>query len=394
MSKIREALVREYMKSFNHLFEIAVSDETILSSLQDASKRKKDRENVKRILENQEKYIKKFREWLLNGDYKPLKHVATVINDGFLLKKRVIIQPYFFPEQWVQHVVVKTLQPIFMRGMYDFTCGSIPCRGIHHGKKYLEKFIRNNKSEIKYVLKLDIRHFYESVNIDLLKARFKSIIHDERMLNLIFFVLDSNSAQFNGETIQQGLPIGFYTSQWFANWFLQPFDHFVKENLKIKCYVRYMDDIVIFGRNKKELHQKFEKIKEYLAGMDLTVKDNYQIFRFDYIDKNGKRRGRFIDFMGFKFYRDKTTIRGKIFIRAVRKARKIKSKKNPTWYDASQILSYTGWFKKTSTYKAYQKYIVQNVNLEACKDLIRHKDKKGGKRANKMDKGGKPNKTG
>ncbi len=378
------------MKSFNHLFEVATSDEIIYSSLMDASKRKKDRPNVQKILLNKEKYIKKFREWLLKGDYQPIKHIATVINDGFLLKKRVVIQPYFYPEQWAQHVVVKTLQPMFMHGMYEFSCGSVPNRGIHHGKRHLEKFIRNNKSEIKYVLKLDIRHFYESVDIDLLKTRFKESIHDERMLNLIFFILDSNSAVLGDTEIKEGLLIGFYTSQWFANWFLQPFDHYVKEKLKVKCYVRYMDDIVIFGRNKKELHLKLEQIKQYLAGMKLTVKDNYQVFRFDYIDRNGKRRGRFIDFMGFKFYRDKTTIRGKIFVRALRKARKIKAKSNPTWYDASQILSYTGWFKYTDTYNAYQKYIIQNVNIEACKDLIRRKDKKGGKSANKLEKGGKP----
>lgn len=378
------------MKSYKHLFEIATSDEIIFSSLMDASKRKKDRPNVQKVLANQEKYIKKFREWLLSGNYEPIRHVATVINDGFLLKKRVVIQPYFYPEQWAQHIVVKTLQLMFMHGMYEFSCGSIPNRGIHHGKKHLEKFIKNNKAEIKYVLKLDIKHFYESVNIDLLKARFKESIHDEKMLKLIFFVLDSNLAVLDGEEFGKGLPIGFYTSQWFANWFLQPFDHYIKEQLKVKCYVRYMDDIVIFGRNKKELHLKLLQIQQYLAKMDLTVKENWQIFRFDYIDKQGNRRGRFIDFMGFKFYRDKTTIRGKIFIRAVRKARRIKAKANPTWYDASQILSYTGWFKHTDTYNAFQKYIVENVNLEVCKDIVRHKSKKGGKDANRMEKGRKP----
>lgn len=379
------------MKTYNNLFEIATSDEIILSSLMSASKSKRQRPVVKKILERQEKYFKKFKEWLLAGNYEPIQHVATKINDGFLLKKRIVIQPYFYPEQWVQHIVVKTLQPIFMRGMYEWSCGSIPNRGIHHGKRHLEKFIRNNKSEIKYVLKLDIRHFYESINIDMLKERFKKIIRDEKMLKLIFFVLDSNSAMLDKEIIQKGLPIGFYTSQWFANWFLQPFDHFVKEELKVKCYVRYMDDIVIFGKNKKELHNKLNRIKEFLAEMDLSVKDNYQVFRFDYIDRNGKRRGRFIDFMGFKFYRDKTTIRGKIFVRALRKARRIKAKSNPTWYDANQILSYTGWFKRTDTFNAYQKYILHNVNIELCKNLIRHKDNKGGKHANIMEKSGKQN---
>lgn len=364
------------MKSYNHLFEIAISDDIILSSLSGASKGKRDRQEVKRIFDNLEKYIKKYRDWLLKGEYTPIRHKAVNINDGFLLKKRVVMQPYFYPELWTQYIIVKTLLPMFLKGMYDYTCGSIPGRGIHYGKKYLEKFIRNNKAEIKYVLKLDIHHFYQSINIEMLKAKLKKHIHDERMLKLIYFILDSNSAEINGEIIGEGLPLGFYTSQWFANWYLQGFDHFVKEELKAKCYVRYMDDMVIFGRNKKELHKNFEKIKEYLKTLDLEVKSNYQVFRFDYIDKNGKRRGRPIDFMGFKFYRDKTTIRGKIFIRAIRKARKIKNKARMTWYDACQILSYMGWFKNSDTYKAYKKYIEPNVSIKLCKKMISNHSKK------------------
>ena len=382
------------MKSYKHLFEIAVSDEVIASSLKKASARKKERYTVKKILNNVEYYTKKFKQWLLDGDYKPIMHIATEINDGFLLKKRIVIQPYFYPEQWAQHVVVETLKPMFMRGMYDFSCGSIPKRGIHHGKKYLEKFIRENKSEIKYVLKLDIRHFYESINTDLLKARFKEAIHDEKMLKLVYFVIDSNKAELKGNVYTEGLPIGFYTSQWFANWFLQPFDHYIKEQLKVKCYVRYMDDIVIFGRNKKELHKVFDEIEKYLNNIDLTIKKNYQIFRFDYIDRNGQRRGRFIDFMGFKFYRDKTTIRSKIFIRALRKARKMCNKDAPSWYDACQIMSYKGWFETTDTYIAFIKYIKCNVNFELCKKLIRNRYKnKGGTNDNKREKGRKQRKT-
>lgn len=364
------------MKSYNHLFEIAISDDIILSSLSGASKGKRNRPEVDKIFKNLDKYVKKYRDWLIKGEYTPIKHNAVEINDGFLLKKRIVIQPYFYPEQWTQHVVVKTLQPIFYKGMYEYSCGSIPGRGVHYGKKYIEKFIRKNKAEIKYVLKLDIKHFYQNININILKDKLRKTIHDEKMLKLIFFVLDSNSAELNGEEFREGLPIGFYTSQWFANWFLQDFDHFVKEELKAKCYVRYMDDIVIFGRNKKELHKNFERIKDYLASIDLEVKSNYQIFRFDYIDKKGNRRGRPIDFMGFKFYRDKTTIRAKIFLRAIRKARKMGSKKQITWYDSCQLLSYMGWFKATNTYKAFKKYIEPNVKIKLCKKLISNHFKK------------------
>ena len=80
LSKVREVLVRE-MKSYNHLFEIATSDEVLISSLHGASKGKRNRPAVLKILENQDKYIKLFKEWLLKGDYKPLVHKATLIKE-------------------------------------------------------------------------------------------------------------------------------------------------------------------------------------------------------------------------------------------------------------------------------------------------------------------------
>lgn len=362
------------MKTYKNLIEIALSDEIMDEALNDASLRKRNRPEVAKVIANREFVKEKIRQKFLYGDPVPFTHRAYHINDGFKLKKRKVIQPNFTinkPEQWIQHIVVKTLIPIFMHGMYEFSCGSVPERGIHYGKKYLEKFIKKNPKKIKYVLKLDIFHFYESVNLDLLKKRFEKIIKDKYMLKMIYFIIDSNVGIFeDGERIQSGLPIGFYTSQWFANYFLQPFDHYVKEELKASFYMRYMDDIVIFGSNKKELKKIFLLIEKYLSSLDLKVKENWQIFRFDYIDKNGKRLGRPVDFMGFKFYRDKTTIRKTIFLRACRVARRLKKKAKISWFDACRILSYIGWFRKTDSYCAYKKHIESNVNITACKKLI------------------------
>lgn len=384
------------MKSYNHLFEKAISDEIMDPALDDGIKGKKDRPEIQDILRNRIKYKQILRQKIIAGDLVPFVHQATLRIDRCNGKPRIIVPPRFDkeePEQWIHHIVIKTLKPIIMKGMYQFSCGSIPGRGIHYGKKYLEKFIKENKSEIKYVLKFDIHHFYESINVDLLKERFRKIIHDERMLKLIFYILDSNEYQLDGELYKGGLLIGFYPSQWFANFFLQPFDHFIKENLKVKCYVRYMDDCVIFGRNKKELHQKLYAIEQYLGKMDLELKSNYQIYRFDYIDRQGNRRGRFIDFMGFKFYRDKTTIRKGIFARATRTARRISKKEKVTWFDAARMLSYKGWFKRTNTYKAFMKYIAPFVNLGKLRKIMSNYSKR---RINgtKLEKSGKSNKTG
>lgn len=372
------------MKTYKNLIDYALSDECMDEALRTAVKGKMSRPEVKELIKKSEWTKKRLRTLILNRSLKPLIHKAHEINDGFTRKKRIIIQPYFSirkPEQWIQHIVVNSLQKIFTKGMYEFSCGSVPGRGVHYGKKYLEKFIKKNPKNIKYVLKLDIKKFYQSVPIDILKKRFKDVIKDELMLDLIYFVLDSNVGTLKtGEYIQDGLPIGFYTSQWFANWFLQPLDHYIKEELKAPFYMRYMDDIVIFGPSKKELHKIFNKIEFYLRKNQLKPKENWQIFLFDYIGKDGKRRGRPIDFMGFKFYRDKTIIRKSIFLRACRLARRIAKTMKISWRDACQILSYMGWFYPTNTFKAYEKYIKPFVNINACKKIVsKHNKNKGGK---------------
>lgn len=383
------------MKTYSRLIDIALSDETMDNALFSSIQRKTKRPAVQEILKLREALKVVIRKKILNKELKPIIHEAHEINDGFKQKKRIIIQPYFTknkPEQWIQHIVIHTLKPILMKGMYEFSCGSIPNRGIHYGKKYLEKFIKNHPKDIKYALKIDIKHFYENIDIEQLKERFSRIIKDDIFLALIFWVLDSNvGIMKDGTKFKKGLPIGFYTSQWFANYFLQPFDHYIKEELHASFYMRYMDDIVIFGSNKRKLHRDFEKIREYLLRMGLEVKSNWQVFLFDYIDKDGIRRGRPIDFMGFKFYRDKTTIRKSIFLRACRKARRMCNKMKINWRDACQILSYMGWFYPTDTFQAYKNYIEPYVSIDLCKKIMSRHDRR--KNDNTIQKSSKQPKT-
>jgi len=359
------------MKSYNHLFEKLICYENLYDAITRSAKRKRKRFDVQKVLNNRDKYIKKIQDLLINREFSPRVHTAKVIQDGHARKKRFIIQPDYIYEQIIHHAVVQIMQPIFMKGMYEFSCGSIPNRGSHYGKRYIEKFIQRHPKEIKYALKLDIKKYFQSVDVELIKAKLRKIIHDEKMLWVLEAIVDSNITIFEGKEMNAGLPIGFYTSQWFANWFLQDLDHFIKEKLKAKCYVRYIDDIVIFGRNKKELHKIHKEIENQLKALNLSVKENWQVFRFDYIDpKDGKRKGRPLDYMGFKFYRDKTVIRKAIMLKATRKAVRLNKKEVITWFDACQILSYMGWFKRTKTHGVYKKFIAPNINIAKCRKII------------------------
>jgi len=369
------------MKRAKNLFEQLISDYNLDRAIINSAKSKKDREDVQKVVENKVKYIKKVRSALCKNMFTPPHRQTIKIQDGSSHKERFIIVPRYIYEQIVHHAVVQVLQPLIMRGMYIYSCGSVPNRGIHFGKRYIEKYIREHKdkADIKYCLKLDIKHFYQNIDTDLLMSKFERIIKDKNMLSIIETILKSNIAEYEGELMNMGLPIGYYTSQWFANFFLQDFDHFVKEKLHVKCYVRYVDDIVIFGSNKKELHNVLYAIKEFLQKEHLEVKENWQIFKFHYVNKKGKEIGRALDFMGFKFYRDRTVIRKSIMLKATRKAKKIAKKKKVTWYDAAQLISYLGWFSHSDCHNVYQKYIRSLVNIKTCKKIISANSKKRSK---------------
>lgn len=285
------------------------------------------------------------------------------INEGTSKKQRLIEKPRYNYEQVVHHIVVSACYDIFMQGMYEFSCGSVPNRGAHYGKKYIERWIHTDLKNCKYILKMDIRHFFESVDHDVLKAWLEKKIRDKRMLNILFLIIDGS---------EQGLPLGFYTSQWLSNFMLQPLDHYIKEQLHAAHYIRYMDDMVVFGRNKKELHRMRIAIDDFLRErLNLKMKDNWQVFRFEYVErKTGKVKGRPLDFMGFEFHQDRTILRESIMLSCTRKVNRVVKKDKITWYDATAILSYMGYLTHTDTYGMYQDRVKPYVNVKKLKRIV------------------------
>jgi len=304
-------------------------------------------------------------DWIVN--YENAEHVPVYIYDGITRKERTIIVPTM-EELLVQHCIVNAMKPMFCKGMYEHSYASLPGRGAHKGKQVIEKWIRTDPKNCKYVLKMDIRHFFDTIPHDRLKAKLKKTVHDEKMLDLLFRIID---------VTEVGIPLGFYTSQWLSNWYLQGLDHFIKEQLCAVHYMRYMDDMVVFGSNKRVLHRMRQAISDYLEmELGLELKANRQVFRFSY----GNNQGRDLDFMGFRFYRNRTILRKSIMYKATRKARKISKKEKATILDARQMLSYLGWIDCTDTYLMYRKWIKPCVSFQQLKRKVSRYDKYDEKR--------------
>ena len=339
------------MKRKGFIYDKICDIDNIKVAILMASLGKRDKEYVKRALENIDTCSFNIREMLKTKTYVPSPYFIKTIIDGSSGKERTIFKPKFYPDQIIHWALMLNLQPIIMKGMYPYSCGSVPRRGTGLAQKTLRKWLDKDYKGTKYCLKLDIKKFYPSINNGVLKQMFQDTIKDKDCLWLINQIIESNN----------GLPIGNYTSQWFANFFLQGLDHYIKERLGIKYYIRYVDDLVILGGNKRKLHKARTDIRDYLTSIKLEIKDNWQLFRID---------SRPIDFLGFKFYRDKTILRKKNALRIRRRIGKIHKKKNLNYKDACAIVSYWGWIKNSNSFNFYNKYVKPKINLKQARMVI------------------------
>ena len=362
------------MKSFTNLYNYPIDDSYFIDYCVNTTlKYKKSSPPIDYARTHREEVAENSKQYFYN--YYTKEHKILQISDGVTHKKREIMIPADITEQVVHHMVIQTLQDKgFFNCLYSDTYGSIPGRGPHYGRKIIRHYIRhcvrkNGGKDIKYYLKTDISKYFPSIPHDKLKAMLARRIHDKKFLQLMYDIIDVNGTD-------TGLPIGFYTSQWLANWYLNEFDHYIAEHLTIDGerekvrYFRYMDDMVIFCSNKKKIWKiKDEVIRILHDQYGLNVKPNWVINKFDYTNKRGKVTGMPLDFMGFKFYRDRCTSR-KSTLRNIRRRLK-------RYYQYSkdvrvhQSVLYTKSVLKYTNIQNYAiKYIYPYVNFKQARRNI------------------------
>lgn len=325
------------MKTYKNLFEKICELENIRVAIFNAAKGKKHKRIVQYTLENVDKISLDTQRQLLSGSWNPPKyHRAHFINDGIENKKRPIICPEFVREQIVHHAIMQIVYPIFNRKFYEFSCGSIKGRGVQTAIKHLEKHIQQQR----FYCKLDIEKFYQTVKPSFVFRELRRTIADKHVLLLFSKILRSNIIKINNETFRHGLPIGLYTSPFFANVLLNHLDHTIKNKYRINVYVRYMDDICILGTNKRKIKQAVGYIQTFLNVRKLKLKQNPQIHRI-----------RKFSFCGYKLSKTQTTLKSKLYLKCSRNFRRFINKPKTTLYDCQRLLSYTGYVKHSTSGK-------------------------------------------
>lgn len=207
---------------------------------------------------------------LRNGKYRHGEYNVFMIHKP---KDRLIKSLPFRDRIVHQWYIGEFIKPYFTKRFIKDSYACIEGKGAHLAVKNLQGYMRkmeyNNKNY--YVLKGDIKKYFYNINKNILYGILKDSISDKKLLNLTRVILD------DGE--EKGIPIGNYTSQFFANIYLNELDKYIKYDLKIKYYVRYMDDFVLLLDTKDECQMLVKLIKNYLKdNLDLELNSKTRYF--------------------------------------------------------------------------------------------------------------------
>lgn len=317
------------MKRYNNLFDKIVSLDNLYLADKKARRNKSNRKDIKEFDQNKEESLKKLQQDLINGTYKTSEYNTFIIREP---KERLIFRLPYYPDRIVHHAVMNIMEPIWVSIFIKDTYSCIKHRGIHEALHNVKEALKD-VDNTTYCLKLDIRKFYP--------------ILDE--------IIDS----------AEGVPIGNYLSQFFANLYLTYFDHWLKEDKQVKYYFRYADDIVILHNNKEYLWSLFEEMKQYIATLKLSFKDNYQIFKVE---------DRGISFVGYVIRHDYTLVRKNIKRSMCRKAARLGRKKHITVEDYKQeMCSHIGWLKHCNGINLLKKILRYKELLVYARRLSKQK---------------------
>jgi len=265
------------MKRYGHLWDRLVSWDNLLLAARKARRGKRDRGAIQAFEFDLERELLTIQKELETGTFRPGGFRSHWI---YRPKKRLIsAAPY--RDRVVHHAILNVLEPILDR---HFHADSFACRkgkGTHAAVDRLQGHMRR----CRYALQGDIRKFFPSIDHEVLKALFRRLLKDPRLLALMDRIVDHSNPQepvldwFSGDDLftpterRKGLPIGNLTSQWFANWYLNGLDHFITSGMGLGAYVRYCDDFLLLSNDRADLRSALGRIQEYLATIRLRLHD-------------------------------------------------------------------------------------------------------------------------
>ena len=318
------------MKRYGNLWQQIITKENFELAEKRAKKRKSSRRDVIAFEKNLEKNLEEIRQLVVTKQFHTSPYKSRKIYEP---KERIIYILPYAPDRIVQHAVMNVLVPIMEKLFIADSYACIANRGQTKASLRTMEAVRRNK----YCLKCDIHHFYPSINQSILSNMYHNKFKDKDFLEIIDDIIFSFPGGYN-------CPIGNYTSQWSGNFYLTPLDQYCKQELKIRDYIRYCDDFLLFGNNKAYLHECRRKIEDFI-GVNLQL-------TYSKADVFNVKQG--IDFCGYRHFDNYILVRKSTAKRQMKTIKRL-----PNWVESGKITtdnmrsiidSTVGWLKHANAY--------------------------------------------
>jgi retron-type reverse transcriptase len=338
------------MKRYGYLWSEVIDFENLLQAARQAQKGKRFRDNVLEFNYNLETELITLQRDLQTMTYQTGAYKTFEIVEP----KRRLISAAPYRDRVVHHALCNIITPIFDRTFIYHSYANRIGKGNHRALKQFVEFSRSNS----YVLQCDICKYFPSIDRQTLKSIIRRKIKCPQTLWLIDLIVDSsNSQEPYSDDRDRGLPIGNLTSQFFANVYLSGFDRFVTEKLKVKNYLRYVDDFALFHGDRDFLADARCQVEDYLESIFLKI---HPIKSQLFATKHGT------NFVGFRILSDRLRVRSENLRRGRRRLRVMqKACKSGQLSESDRNLSIQSWFAHLAhahTWRLRQK-IIASVTL-------------------------------
>jgi hypothetical protein len=269
------------VKRHKQLWGKVVSLENLKDAAGDAMRGKRGKRAGAAFFQRWETEVVRLARELEDGSYLPGDYHYFTIHEP---KERVVAAAPF-RDRVVHHALVRVLEPLFEPRFIEDSYACRAGRGTHAGMRRALHFAKR----FPYALKCDIRRYFPSIDQGLLRGKIARVVGDRKVMGLVDVTLNSHGERVEKEwpcggdlfdvvERRKGLPIGNLTSQFFANIYLDGFDHFVKQELRVKGYLRYVDDFLLFGESAPELRRLGVRCREFLDAERLEIHpDKYRL---------------------------------------------------------------------------------------------------------------------
>jgi len=334
------------MKTYKHLYGQICTKENICKAYRKARLGKRNKFYVRKFELNVHNNIEELHQELMDETWMPLPYKQFIAYEP---KERLIRAPQF-RDRVVHHALVQVLkhiyEPVFIYDSY----ASLKDKGTHAAVNRLTQFLRRD-SHNTFIFHGDVRKFFDNINHETLISILRKKIADEKVITLIRKILTNQG-------ISLGVTLGNYTSQWFANVYLNELDYYAKHELKVKHYIRFMDDFLLLSDSKSQLHDWKHKTKHFIKE-ELKL-ELHPIKQQIFPTNTG------IDFLGYTVWKEHKKLRRRNVERFISRLKKYDKALAITPFIEASLMSWKGYSIHADAFGLTKQLHELHPAMQAC----------------------------